>query len=109
MARGLTNPRAVAGRIAIVAALAGMALAMAGCQLTRQAYDNVKIGMPQDQVKKIMGDPKFKSEDGREWTYTADDPRDLTRSVIRFDADKNVTGKLWENPDKPWENHREGE
>jgi outer membrane protein assembly factor BamE (lipoprotein component of BamABCDE complex) len=96
-------------RIAVLAALAGMALAMAGCQLTRQSYDSVAIGQTQDEVKKAMGDPKFKSADGREWMYTAEDPRDLTRAVIRFDADNKVVGKLWQNPDKPWENNREGD
>jgi outer membrane protein assembly factor BamE (lipoprotein component of BamABCDE complex) len=109
MATGPINYRVAAGRIAVVAVLAGVALAMAGCQLTRQSYDQVTIGQTQDDVKKLLGDPKFKSEDQREWTYTADDPRDLTRAVIRFDADKKVVGKLWENPDKPWENHHEGQ
>jgi len=96
-------------RIAALAVLAGAALALAGCQLTRQNYDKVALGDTQDQVRKALGDPRYVSPDKNEWTYAADDPRDLTGAVIRFDDEKKVIGKKWFNPDKPWENDRAGE
>jgi hypothetical protein len=89
-----------------VAALVAV-LAVAGCQWTRQNYDDVKIGQTADQVKKILGDPRTRL--GSEWTYTADDPRDLRMVRIWFNADQKVVGKTWENPDKPLENDRDGE
>jgi hypothetical protein len=94
-------------RVAATAAIAVVLLAMAGCQLTRQNYNAVPIGGTEDQVKKALGAPRYQL--GAEWIYTADDPRDLTKVVVRFSEDKKVVGKAWQNPEKPWENSREGE
>jgi hypothetical protein len=94
-------------RVAAAAGIAVVLLAMAGCQLTRQGYDAIPIGATEDQVKKALGSPRF--QHGAEWVYTADDPRDLTKVVVRFGEDKKVVGKAWQNPEKPWENSRVGE
>ena len=91
----------------MAAAMLAVALAVAGCQLTRQNYQAVAIGQTADQVQKALGSPRYQF-DGN-WVYTADDPRDLTKVNIYFDADKKVVGKSWQNPEKPWENHREGQ
>jgi hypothetical protein len=88
----------VAGMVALMAA--------AGCQFTRQNYQSVLLGQTTDQVEKALGKPR--TQNGSEWVYTADDPRDLTMATIWFDSDKKVIGKTWENPDKPWENDRQG-
>ena len=93
-------------RWAVAAAvLAGLALA--GCQLTRQNYNAIAVGQAADQVQKALGTPRYQF-DGQ-WVYASDDPRDLTKVTVWFGADKKVVGKSWENPDKPWENNREGE
>jgi len=89
---------------ALVAVAVG--LAVVGCQLTRQNYQAVSLGQTADQVKTILGSPRYQSD--QEWVYTRDDPRDLTKVVIYFGPDKKVVGKLWQNPEKPWENHGEG-
>jgi hypothetical protein len=90
-----------------IAATAVVMLTMAGCQLARQNYNAVAIGATEDQVKKALGAPRYQLD--AEWVYTADDPRDLTKVVVRFGGDKTVVGKAWQNPEKPWENSREGE
>jgi len=92
------------GRALIVVAAA---LALAGCQPTRQNYMAVSVGQTQDQVRKILGTPRYQFAE--EWVYTMDDPRDLTKVTIRFDADGKVAGKSWQNPEEPWQNHREGQ
>jgi len=107
MPTSLRSGPCAAGRIAAIAAMAGVALALAGCQFTRQNYEAVSIGQTQDQVKKILGSPRYQFD--AEWIYTADDPRDLTKVVVRFGEDKKVIGKVWQNPEKPWENDRAGE
>lgn len=84
----------------------GIALAAAGCNVTRQNYVAVSLGMTPDEVKQILGTPRYEFAD--EWVYTRDDPRDLTKVSVYFDEEKAV-GKCWQNPEKPWENHREGE
>ena len=97
-------------RLILVAAVIGglaLGLALAGCQLTRKDYMAVTIGQTEDQVKKIMGDPRYQF--GNQWLYTSDDPRDLAKAVILFDDHKRVVGKSWQNPEKPWENHSEGQ
>lgn len=86
---------------------AAVGLAAVGCQLTRQAYQAVSLGQTPDQVKKILGAPRY--EFAEEWVYTADDPRDLTKVAVYFGPDRKVVGKTWQNPEKPWENQREGQ
>ena len=90
-----------------VAAAVLVGLALAGCQLTRQNYNAIAVGQAADQVQKALGTPRYQF-DGQ-WVYTSDDPRDLAKATVWFGADKTVVGKSWENPDKPWENNREGE
>ena len=92
------------GLLVAAAMLAGLALA--GCQLTRQSFQAVSIGQTPQEVQKILGAPKYQF--GGEWIYTSDDPRDLTKAAVYFGPDKTVVGKSWENPEKPWENLREG-
>jgi len=87
--------------------LAAAALLAAGCELTRKNYEAVGLGQGVDEVKKVLGDPRYQFE-GR-WVYTRDDPRDLTKVEIYFDNEDRVVGKAWQNPEKPWENHREGQ
>ena len=90
------------------AALAILALAVAGCgQLERRNYMAVSLGQLHDEVRKVLGAPRFQF--GSEWVYTADDPRDLTKISIWFGEDKKVAAKSWQNPERPWENHREGQ
>ena len=93
-------------RIALILAV-GFGLVLAGCNLTRQGYEAVSVGQAPDEVKKALGAPRYQFE--AEWVWTNDDPRDLTKVTVRFDADKKVVGKSWQNPEKPWENHREGQ
>ncbi len=83
-------------------------LAVAGCgELARKDYDAVALGQAADQVKKALGTPRYQSD--AEWVYTADDPRDWTKATVRFGPDGKVIGKSWQNPEKPWENNREGQ
>jgi len=86
---------------------AGLALGLTGCQLTRQNYQSVSLGMPAERVEQILGAPRYRFAD--EWVYTRDDPRDLVKVSMYFDAERRTIGKCWRNPEKPWENHREGE
>jgi len=88
------------------AAALAFGVALAGCQLTRQNYQAVSLGQTPDQVKKILGTPRY--EFAEEWVYTADDPRDLTKVAVYFGPDKKVVGKSWQNPEKPWENDTGG-
>jgi len=88
-------------------ALAAAAMLAAGCNLTRKNYQAIGLGQEAEQVKKVLGDPSYRSE-GR-WVWTRDDPRDLTKVEVYFDEDGRVIGKTWQNPEKPWENHREGQ
>jgi outer membrane protein assembly factor BamE (lipoprotein component of BamABCDE complex) len=99
--------RLVAHRTALAAAMLAAVLAVAGCEFTRQAYEAVSLGQTQDDVKKTLGPPTYRTDN--EWVYTRSDPRDLVKVVVRFDEDKKVAGKSWQNPDKPWENHRQGQ
>ena len=92
------------GLAAVLAA--GLALGLAGCQLTRQNYESVSLGMPAERVEQILGAPRYRFAD--EWVYTRDDPRDLVQVSVYFDGERRTTGKCWRNPEKPWENHREG-
>jgi outer membrane protein assembly factor BamE (lipoprotein component of BamABCDE complex) len=89
------------------ALVVGLALMLAGCQLTRANYQAVSVGQSANDVKKALGNPRYQFEG--QWVYTQDDPRDLTKVEIYFDADKKVAGKSWQNPERPWENHREGQ
>jgi len=88
-------------------ALAAVAVLAAGCELTRKNYQTVGLGQTDEQVKQALGDPRYRFE-GR-WVYTRDDPRDLTKVEVYFDDQGRVVGKAWQNPEKPWENHREGQ
>jgi outer membrane protein assembly factor BamE (lipoprotein component of BamABCDE complex) len=81
-------------------------LVVAGCQLTRQHYQAVAIGQTPEQVQKALGAPRFQF--GGQWVWTNDDPRDITKVAVWFGPDKKVVGKSWQNPEKPWENDREG-
>ena len=94
----------LAAGVAVVAA--GITLGLAGCQLTRQNYQSVSLGMPAERVEQILGAPRYRFAD--EWVYTRDDPRDLVKVSVYFDGERRTTGKCWQNPEKPWENHREG-
>jgi len=86
---------------------AGVVASAAGCRLTRKNYQAVSLGHSADEVKKVLGRARYEFEG--EWVYTRDEPRDLTKVEIYFDADKKVVGKSWQNPERPWENHREGQ
>jgi outer membrane protein assembly factor BamE (lipoprotein component of BamABCDE complex) len=97
----------MAGRTWTAIAALALAGAVAGCQLTRQNYQAVSIGQTADQVQKILGAPRYQF--GGEWVYTADDPRDLTKVSVYFGPDHKVVGKSWQNPERPWENQREGQ
>lgn len=85
----------------------GLALAATGCELTRQNYQAVSLGQSADEVKKVLGSPRY--EFGEQWVYTRNDPRDLTKVEVYFDDEKQVVAKSWQNPERPWENHREGQ
>ena len=89
------------------AVLAAAMCLVAGCQLTRANYLSVSLGMPAQQVEKILGAPRYRLDD--EWVYTRQDPRDLVKVSVYFDAGAKVVGKCWRNPEKPWENHCEGQ
>ena len=104
MARGSQSGPG-ARRLALVV-LGAAVLGLIGCEVTRQAYEAVSLGQAADQVKKVLGSPRY--ETPTEWVYTRDDPRDLTKVSIWFGPDRKVVGKAWQNPEKPWENHREG-
>ncbi len=78
---------------------------VAGCEINRRNYDQVNPGMAPEDVERILGAPRYKFAD--EWVYTRDDPRDLTKVTVHFE-DEVVVGKAWQNPEKPWENDREG-
>jgi hypothetical protein len=67
----------------------------------------VSVGQTPQEVQKILGAPRYQF--GGEWIYTTDAPRDLTKIAVYFGPDKTVVGKSWENPEKPWENLREGQ
>ncbi|TFG89036.1 MAG: hypothetical protein E4H17_01350 [Gemmatimonadales bacterium] len=97
----------MARQILCAALAGGLALALAGCELTRGNYQAISVGQSPDEVKKILGNPRYQFEG--QWVYTQDDPRDLTKVEIYFGEDKQVVGKVWQNPGKPWENHREGQ
>lgn len=88
-------------------ALAAAVMLAAGCGLTRKNYQAIGLGQETGQVKKVLGDPRYRFE-GR-WVYTRNEPRDLTKVEIHFDDEGRVVGKSWQNPEKPWENHREGQ
>ena len=94
-------------RRAWLAAAVAVLVAAAGCQFTRQNYQSVLLGQTADQVEKSLGKPRTQFDN--EWVYTADDPRDLAMAKIWFGPDNKVIGKSWENPDKPWENERQGQ
>ncbi len=87
--------------------LAAAALLAAGCELTRTNYEAVGLGQDAEQVKGLLGEPRYRFED--RWVYTRDDPRDLTKVEFYFDDEGRVVGKAWQNPEKPWENHHEGQ
>lgn len=92
----------------MTAAVAGMLLA--GCDAVRRNYDAVALGMGPDQVRRILGAPRYEFAD--EWVYSREDPRDLVRVTIYFGGETGrlkVIGKSWHNPDRPQENHREGQ
>ena len=91
----------------LLAAAMVAGLAMAGCQLTRQSFQAVSLGQTPEEVQKILGAPRYQF--GGEWVYTTENPRDLTKIAVYFGPDKKVVGKSWENPEKPWENLREGQ
>ena len=92
--------------LAVVLAV-GVVVSAAGCKLSRKNYQAVSLGHSADEVKKVLGSPRYEFEG--QWVYTRDNPRDLTKVEIAFDADKKVIGKSWQNPERPWENHREGQ
>jgi len=104
VARGILSRRALWAAMAMAM---GLALVATGCEFTRQGYQAVSLGQTQDEVKNILGPATYKSD--AEWVYTRSDPRDLTKVTVRFGEDKKVIGKSWQNPEKPWENHREGQ
>ena len=95
-------------RWAMVAAVAGLLLP--GCDTARRKFDAVALGMGPDQVRKILGAPRYEFAD--EWVYTRDDPRDLARVTIYFGGEsgqRKVIGKSWHSPDRPHESRREGQ
>jgi hypothetical protein len=94
-------------RCALCLVLASCLVALAsGCKLTRQGYEAVGLGQTQAQVQKVLGAPRYRFDN--QWVYTADDARDLTKVEVVFDESGKVVGKSWQNPEKPWENHRQG-
>ena len=97
----------MARRMLWVLLVVGVTVAATGCELTRKNYQAVSLGHSADEVKKVLGSPRYEFEG--QWIYTRDDPRDLTKVEICFDEQGKVIGKSWQNPEKPWENHREGQ
>ena len=97
----------VSGRMLWVAVAVAGGLALGGCEFTRQGFQTVSLGQTQADVQKLLGPPTYRTD--TEWVYTRSDPRDLTKVTVRFDAEKKVVGKAWQNPEKPWENLREGQ
>jgi len=91
----------------LVALAMAVLVAATGCTLQRKDYEAVSIGQGPDEVKKILGDPRYRFEG--QWIYTRDDPSDLTKVEVYFDDQEQVVGKTWQNPEIPWENHREGQ
>ncbi len=97
-----------------MAAAAGLALAAvlaAGCGggLTRGAYNRVALGMPPEEVRRILGPPTYQFAD--EWVYTPAQPDDLKRVMVHFvpeDGGRKVVGKAWHDPNRPDENDRQG-
>jgi len=94
-------------RLLLAATMGGLALVLAGCNFDRKSYEAVSLGMTADQVKQVLGQPRFAFEG--QWIYTRDDPRDLTKVEIFFDAEGKVVGKTWQNPERPWENDHVGQ
>jgi len=92
--------------IALALAMAVL-LAAAGCNLERKNYEAVSVGQSAEDVKKILGAPRYRFEG--QWIYTRDKPSDLTKVEIHFNDEGEVVGKTWQNPEKPWENHRQGQ
>ncbi len=72
---------------------AGMVLAVCtGCQkFTKQRYEMVYLGMPQQEVEMSLGEPAAKFSDS--WSYLHEDP--FYKAVIKFDADGKVIDKAW--------------
>jgi len=97
----------VSGRMLWVAVAVAGGLALGGCEFTRQGFQTVSLGQAQADVQKLLGPPTYRTD--TEWVYTRSDPRDLTKVTVCFDAEKKVVGKAWQNPEKPWENLREGQ
>ena len=102
-----TPERRAVARWVMAALAVGLVAFTVGCQLTRQNYTAISLGMAPDEVKKILGSPRYQFDD--EWVYTRDDPRDLVKVSVYFGEHDKVVGKCWQNPERPWENHREGQ
>jgi len=107
--RRLRAGRGSGGRSSLlwVAMALACGLAIGGCEFTRQGFQTVSLGQTQADVEKLLGPPTYRTDS--EWVYTRGDPRDLTKVTVRFDSEKKVVGKSWQNPEKPWENQREGQ
>ena len=69
----------------------------AGCQerFTRQRYETIYVGMPDWQVRNILGEPDVETTKGS-WSYVHNEP--YYRATFRFDS-----GSV---KDKAWSNHR---
>ncbi len=82
--------------------------AASGCigdKFSRPAYETLYVGMPQSEVKDILGSPDKK--EGDTWTYRRSKPCEI--AVIKF-ADGKIAEKNWyesedacKNAEKPVE------
>ncbi len=64
----------------------------AGCQkkFTRQRYETIYIGMPDRQVRKILGEPHLAR--GESWRYLHEKP--FYKAIIEFENGR-VKSKSW--------------
>ena len=75
----------------------------AGCQqekFTRQRYETIHMGMPDWQVRGILGEPN--AEENQSWSYLHEMP--FYRATIDFDGQGQVKDKSWsyrKNPSQP--------
>ena len=92
----------------LLAVLAG--LLVGGCRKARQQYEKVSPGMTPAEVREILGAPRYEFAD--EWVYTGASPSDLARVTVYFSregGESRVVGKSWRDPQRPSENHQEGQ
>lgn len=71
--------------------LAMLAAGCGGAKFTRQNYETIYMGMPQERVETILGKPA--SQRGPLWIYHHETP--FYSAAIRFDEERKVREKSW--------------